>query len=120
MQAVVLAGPFVGLILTIAFVPLVAPKTWESHYGKIVAGWTAVFVAADTLENSLAGMLHALAATLLLQALVPGLSRGRALLLAAPPSCRPDRARGRRSARAFLWPRHLRAPPRAARTGGIA
>ena len=35
--------PFVGIILSIALFPLIAPRIWDNHYGKIVAGWTILF-----------------------------------------------------------------------------
>lgn len=35
--------PFVGIILSIAVLPLFAPKLWDHHYGKIVFGWTLLF-----------------------------------------------------------------------------
>src|SRR5512137_117790 len=31
--------PFAGLLLSIAFAPLFAPKLWHDHYGKIAALW---------------------------------------------------------------------------------
>ena len=31
--------PFVGLILSIAFLPLIAPRLWEHHFGKVAAFW---------------------------------------------------------------------------------
>lgn len=31
--------PFAGLILSIALLPLIAPKVWHKHYGKIAFGW---------------------------------------------------------------------------------
>lgn len=37
------ALPFAGLLLCIAFVPLVAPKFWHAHFGKISAAWSAAF-----------------------------------------------------------------------------
>jgi Na+/H+ antiporter NhaD/arsenite permease-like protein len=39
--------PFVGVLLTIAVAPLAAPRIWASHYGKLVAFWAVVYVAAD-------------------------------------------------------------------------
>jgi Na+/H+ antiporter NhaD/arsenite permease-like protein len=33
------ALPFAGLLLTIATGPLLFPKIWHAHYGKIAAGW---------------------------------------------------------------------------------
>jgi len=38
------AIPFVGLLLSIAILPLAAPKLWHHHYGKIAAGWAIAFV----------------------------------------------------------------------------
>jgi Na+/H+ antiporter NhaD/arsenite permease-like protein len=32
--------PFAGLLLSIALLPLFAPKLWHHHFGKITAGWT--------------------------------------------------------------------------------
>lgn len=31
--------PFVGLLLSIALLPLVAPRLWEHHFGKVAAFW---------------------------------------------------------------------------------
>src|SRR5262245_28235070 len=31
--------PFVGLLLSIAIIPLAAPRFWHRHYGKVTAGW---------------------------------------------------------------------------------
>jgi len=36
--------PFVGILLSIAVWPLVAPISWHHHFGKICAGWAAAFV----------------------------------------------------------------------------
>ncbi len=38
------ALPFVGLLLSIAFGPLVTPKLWHAHYGKIAFMWSALTV----------------------------------------------------------------------------
>ena len=35
--------PFAGMLLSIALGPLVAAHFWHSHYGKVAAGWIAVF-----------------------------------------------------------------------------
>ncbi len=37
--------PFVGILLSIAVFPLVAPKVWHHHFGKIAAGWAIAFLA---------------------------------------------------------------------------
>ena len=38
--------PFIGLLLTIATGPLLFPRIWSRHYGKIAAGWSALTIAA--------------------------------------------------------------------------
>jgi Na+/H+ antiporter NhaD/arsenite permease-like protein len=38
------ALPIVGLLLTIAFAPLLAPRLWHHHYGKIAYVWAALTV----------------------------------------------------------------------------
>jgi Na+/H+ antiporter NhaD/arsenite permease-like protein len=51
--------PFAGLLLSIAFVPLFAPKFWHDHYGMVAALWVlgllvpfvATFGAAEALHN---------------------------------------------------------------------
>ncbi len=35
--------PFVGVLLSIAVMPLVAPSIWHHHFGKIAAGWAVLF-----------------------------------------------------------------------------
>lgn len=32
--------PFVGVLLSLAFLPLLRPHLWHSHYGKIILGWS--------------------------------------------------------------------------------
>jgi Na+/H+ antiporter NhaD/arsenite permease-like protein len=39
------AVPFAGLLLSIALLPLLAPKLWHHHYGKITAAWAIAFLA---------------------------------------------------------------------------
>jgi Na+/H+ antiporter NhaD/arsenite permease-like protein len=39
------ALPFAGLLLSIATGPLLFPKFWHAHYGKIAAGWSLVTLA---------------------------------------------------------------------------
>jgi Na+/H+ antiporter NhaD/arsenite permease-like protein len=36
--------PFLGILLSIALFPLVAPRFWHHHYPKIAAAWTLVLV----------------------------------------------------------------------------
>ena len=43
------ALPFVGLLLSIALVPLIAPHVWHHNYGKVSAAWAASFLAPFAL-----------------------------------------------------------------------
>jgi Na+/H+ antiporter NhaD/arsenite permease-like protein len=52
--------PFVGLILSIALLPLFAPKFWHQNFGKIALGWTllgawsiAHFLSIETAVRSI-------------------------------------------------------------------
>ncbi|MCQ4161997.1 sodium:proton antiporter [Roseomonas sp. GC11] len=38
------ALPFAGMLLSIALMPLLAAPLWHHHYGKIAAGWAALFL----------------------------------------------------------------------------
>jgi molybdenum cofactor synthesis domain-containing protein len=39
------AIPFVGILLSIALFPLIAPAFWHRHFGKIAAAWAIAFLA---------------------------------------------------------------------------
>lgn len=58
--------PFAGMLLSIAILPLAAPRLWHHHFGKIAAGWALAFVlpfAASQGLGATAGVLaHALLA----------------------------------------------------------
>nr|WP_247896358.1 sodium:proton antiporter [Azospirillum argentinense] len=36
--------PFVGILLSIALMPLLAPSFWHHHFGKVAAGWAIAFL----------------------------------------------------------------------------
>ena len=36
--------PFAGMLLSIALLPLLLPKVWHHHFGKITVGWMLAFV----------------------------------------------------------------------------
>ncbi len=38
------ALPFAGLLLSIALVPLAAPRFWHDHFGKVAAAWSLVLI----------------------------------------------------------------------------
>jgi Na+/H+ antiporter NhaD/arsenite permease-like protein len=56
------ALPFVGILLSIALFPLLAPHFWEHHQGKIAAFWAALVVvplaAAKGLGTAVEAALH--------------------------------------------------------------
>ncbi|MDP4299455.1 sodium:proton antiporter [Leptothrix discophora] len=60
------AIPFAGLLLSIALCPLLLPKVWHHHYGKITAGWALAFLlpfaAVFGLGLAGQGLVHALVA----------------------------------------------------------
>ncbi len=58
--------PFAGVLLSIALLPLVAPRFWHHHFGKITAGWSLAFLLPFALvfgpQMAGAGFVHALVA----------------------------------------------------------
>ena len=58
--------PFLGILLSIATGPLLFPKIWHGHYGKIVAGWTLLTLLLIALIHGgpamLAAFVHAMLA----------------------------------------------------------
>lgn len=38
--------PFLGLLMTIATGPLLFPKFWHAHYGKLAIAWSVAILAA--------------------------------------------------------------------------
>jgi len=36
--------PFIGMLLSVALLPLLAPRFWERHFGKIAGLWTLAFL----------------------------------------------------------------------------
>lgn len=45
------ALPFAGMLLSIAFVPLLAAAFWHRHFGKIAAAWSLAFLAPFALAH---------------------------------------------------------------------
>jgi Na+/H+ antiporter NhaD/arsenite permease-like protein len=58
------ALPFIGILLTIAFVPLVSRHFWHDHYGKIAFVWAtlalAPMAALRGADTAFAALAHAL------------------------------------------------------------
>jgi Na+/H+ antiporter NhaD/arsenite permease-like protein len=55
--------PFVALLLSIAIGPLVAPRLWHAHYGKIAGFWALLAMAAIAVAfgatAAIAALVHA-------------------------------------------------------------
>ncbi len=55
--------PFIGLLLSIAVMPLVAPHFWHHHYGKVSAAWALAFLLPFAIvfgpNAAAAGFVHA-------------------------------------------------------------
>src|SRR5712692_2307346 len=58
--------PFIGLLLTIATGPLLFPRIWSRHYGKITAGWSALTIIAIAFVFDAATAFDALLRAMLL------------------------------------------------------
>jgi hypothetical protein len=43
--------PFIGILASIATWPLLFPKVWHDHYGKIAFGWAALALACLAIFN---------------------------------------------------------------------
>ncbi|MHA7681132.1 sodium:proton antiporter [Cupriavidus sp. PET2-C1] len=58
------ALPFAGTLLSIALFPLIAPRFWHHHYGKIIAAWAVLFLVpfaqAFGMHAAAANAVHAL------------------------------------------------------------
>lgn len=53
--------PFVGILLSIAFFPLLTPDFWHHHYGKVSLFWWLVFFCAFCIQFSIStGMYYLL------------------------------------------------------------
>ena len=51
--------PFVGILLSIATGPLLIPKVWHEHYGKIALGWAVLALACLAIFYGLPAALAA-------------------------------------------------------------
>jgi Na+/H+ antiporter NhaD/arsenite permease-like protein len=45
------AIPFAGILLSLAFFPLISPAFWHRHYGKIILAWVSFFLVPASLLN---------------------------------------------------------------------
>ena len=61
------ALPFVGMLLSIAILPLAAPHLWHHHFGKISAAWSALVLLPAAAIYGTDRALHVLAHTMILE-----------------------------------------------------
>ncbi len=61
------ALPFIGILLSIALFPLLAPHAWEHHQGKIAAGWALLVAVPMAFGYGLGTTAEAVAHTFLLE-----------------------------------------------------
>ena len=59
--------PFVGILGSIALLPLLVPAVWHHHFGKIALGWAAAFVVPFALVFGGTEALHQVAHAALLE-----------------------------------------------------
>jgi len=57
--------PFAGILLAIALLPILTPKLWHHHFGKIIAALTFAFLGAFVVFFGVPATLHLLAHALL-------------------------------------------------------
>src|SRR5512135_376574 len=57
--------PFLGILLSIALVPLTAPNFWHHHFGKTTAFWALAFVIPFAAQFGVPLALHEVIHTLL-------------------------------------------------------
>jgi Na+/H+ antiporter NhaD/arsenite permease-like protein len=61
------AVPFIGILLSIALMPLFAGHVWHHHYGKIAAGWAVLLLVPLALVFGVGAAWYELAHVLLLE-----------------------------------------------------
>lgn len=59
--------PFAGLLLSIAILPVAAPRLWHHHYGTIAAAWALAFLIPCSLGLGASITIYELMHTLLLE-----------------------------------------------------
>jgi Na+/H+ antiporter NhaD/arsenite permease-like protein len=65
--SIVWALPFVGILLSIAIMPLVVPHFWHHHFGKVSAAWALAFIAPFAVLYGFDLALYEVLHTLLLE-----------------------------------------------------
>ena len=57
--------PFAGMLLSIALLPLFAPRLWHHHYGKVATAWALAFLLPFALQHGAGAAAPALAHTVI-------------------------------------------------------
>ncbi len=52
--------PFVGILLSIALFPLIAPQFWHHHFGKVSLFWAAVFIIPFLIKEGISITIYEL------------------------------------------------------------
>lgn len=52
--------PFAGILMSLAFIPLISVKFWHRRYGTILTGWLITFLVSCTVTEGAAYTLHML------------------------------------------------------------
>jgi Na+/H+ antiporter NhaD/arsenite permease-like protein len=76
------AAPFLGLLLTIALTPLLAPALWHGHYGKLTAFWALALLLPQAALEGWSATAAAVLATALLEYLPFALLLGSLFVIA--------------------------------------
>jgi len=61
------ALPFAGMLLSIALCPLVVPKLWHHHFGKVAFGWAVIFTIPCWLSFGFGVAAYTIIETILLE-----------------------------------------------------
>lgn len=61
------ALPFIGILLSIALFPIIAPHFWERHHGKIALMWAALVAVPLIIFAGLSSTIHVFLHTALLE-----------------------------------------------------
>ncbi len=59
--------PFIGILLSIALLPLLAPSFWHHHFGKVALGWAAAFVVPYLAMTGFAATAYVVLHTMLFE-----------------------------------------------------
>ena len=50
--------PFIGILFSIAIIPILKPEFWHNNFGKISALWAMLFIRIFSLYNIIISFIH--------------------------------------------------------------